>query len=255
MGRGMTESYSMTKVLAVAAAIVAATGLLVGTVAAQPAADRTITETSMGVAVVGSTQPELEDQLGPDYTLTPGSSFVDTEGVEVTLAGVSQFFAFHVAGDGPVLNFLVTENPEYQLASGVGPGTTIEDAAAIYGTATVTFNTESESREFVTFDAFAETRIMFQTIGPDGIEMAGTYAESTESFNESTDIKAGSIIERVWARCVGDECPTPTLPETGAAEAALPLVVVSAAMIIGGVMVALTSRRPAATGRDAETSE
>jgi len=204
------------------AAVMAATGLLVGTVVAQPGPDRTITETSMGLAVVGSTQSELEVELGSDYTVMPGWSFVDTEGVEVALAGATRFSAFHVAGDGPALNVLVTEvlvteNPEYQLANGVGPGTTIEDAVAIYGTATVAFSTES-----------------------------------AESFNESTDVETGSIIALVWMRCVGDECPTATLLETGAAEATLPLIVVSVAMIVGGVMVALTSRRPAAIGGDDE---
>ena len=45
-----------------------------------------------------------------------------------------------------------------------------------------------------------------KVVGPDGIEMAGNYPESSSSFNETTDIEDGATIQRIWISCLGDEC-------------------------------------------------
>lgn len=235
-------------------AVAAAFALSVAGASAQPANDRLITETTMGDAIVGSTASQLEAQLGPDYDVAPATTFVDTEGVEVTFDGVRQFLAFHVAGEGPELTFLATDNPEYQLANGIGPGTSIADAAAILGAPTVSFNTESESREFVTFADAGDTRIQFQVVGPDGSETAGEYAESGSSFNESTDIKEGATIQRIWVSCSADGCPTvgggDTLPETGSSDGTLPLVIVASAMLLGGAIIAASGHRSPTVAED-----
>lgn len=47
------------KMQALATSVAATTALLAGTVGAQPAPERTITETSIGVAIIGSTEAEL----------------------------------------------------------------------------------------------------------------------------------------------------------------------------------------------------
>ena len=169
--------------------------MLVGVAAAQPAPDREITATSMGPATLGNTETGLAVELGSSYTLTPGvTPFVDLEGAEVSQGGVTQFYALRSSGEGPELTVFITDNSEYQLASGIGPGATVDDAVAAYGAATVSFNTDNESREFAVFDRGPAGRVQFQVEGPTAGETAGNYDPVADGFNETTDIRPGSVV-------------------------------------------------------------
>ena len=126
---------------------------------------QTITAKGFGRAELCLTGSELREQF-PDLVFESYQGqgpLVDTEGVTVRdRDGKIAFFALAVVGDGPKLNVLVTDNPDYKTEAGVGPGTTIADATLHYGAARLSYNVNNESREFVAFQ-YGPEDILFRT--------------------------------------------------------------------------------------------
>ncbi len=127
--------------------------------------DFLITPQGIGPAKIGTTYGQIRQALGSAYTYSDVSPFmVDLAAVAVLREGVSGFFpgraiAFYLAypegttlGDGTVINLFITANPKYQTAQGTGPGTLLSEAVKDYGKALLSFNMDSESREFVKFE-------------------------------------------------------------------------------------------------------
>ena len=231
------------------ASVVAAFGLVLVAFASAAAAqvddDRLITADGAGDAVVGSTPAEMQAQLGPDFQLVDiGPFLVDIEGVEVQKDGTPQFFAGYVAGEGPDLDLLVITNSEYQTAEGVGPGTPIVDAEGIYGDATLSFNVNSESREFVRFENGPEGRILFRVDNSDG--MVGIYDDPDAEFAETTEYGEYGVIESIWVSCTTD-CPATELAYTGAGDTTALLALAGVALILAGLIVRRFSVAPTAT--------
>lgn len=172
--------------------------------ALQAADDRTISADGAGPAVLGLTADELGEVLGSDYDLGDEVRItVDFDGHVVTRDGEVQFRAAK-AGSGDELTLFIISNPTYQTAEGVGPTTTIAEAEAVYGPATLSWSPDDESREFVFFENGPAGRIAFRTPGIGGTNV-GIYPDG--EF-ETDEYEEGAAIASVWVSCiVGTDCP------------------------------------------------
>ena len=154
-----------------------------------------VSETGFGDATLCTTPEELQAAL-PDFVVgSPGDGpLVDSQGVEVTDAdGNIAFYALSAVGEDK-LNLFTTNNPTYQTAEGIGPGVLIETAAEQYGAPELSYNTESESREFVTFENGPAQAISFRTGSGDE---AGIY-ESQGGYQTTTEYKPEATIKSIW---------------------------------------------------------
>jgi len=172
--------------------------------AAAQSDDRTIRADGVGDAVLGLTAEELADSLGDNYAIgTEIRITVDFDGRVITSGGEVQFRAA-MTDNTDQLNLFIVSNPEYATVEGVGPTTTIADAEAVYGEATLSWNPDDEGREFVSFENGPEGRILFRTPGIGGNNV-GVYADG--EF-ETTDYEDDAVIAAVWVSCVsGTDCP------------------------------------------------
>ena len=165
-----------------------------------------ITPTMVASAEIGSTIDQLTEQLGSDYTVGDEVRItVDFSGHVVSRDGEVQFRAVKANEPGDELSLFIINNDDFATAEGVGPGTTIADAEAIYGEATLNWNADNEGREFVSFENQPEGRIQFRTPGIAGTNV-GEYADG--EF-ETNDYDPDGVIAAVWISCVpGTDCPT-----------------------------------------------
>jgi hypothetical protein len=157
-----------------------------------------ISRGGLGDAVGGLTAPELAALLGPVFEMRPTNTVLTgTEGVTFLLDGTVQFHALHLVHEGPALDLLVTENPGYRTAAGIGPGSTLDDAVAAYGSPRLSFSVLDDGREFVQFDGGPPANVVFRVVGPDG-DLAGDYPEPQQDFNQTEEVRPGSTIAAVW---------------------------------------------------------
>lgn len=190
--------------------------------AAQPPDELVITADGAGDATLGLTPDELAAALGPDYDLGDEVRItVDFDGRVVTRNGQVQFRAA-MTDTGDELTLFIISNPAYLTAEGVGATTTIADAEAAYGPATLSWNPDDEGREFVSFENGPRGRIAFRTPGIGGNNV-GIYADGEFETNDYED---GAAIAAVWVSCIpGTDCPAdraaaePTAAPEPAAEA------------------------------------
>jgi hypothetical protein len=140
---------------------------------------------------------------------------VDFDALAVTQSGKAQYYILYPAGSPPkdsdTIEALVTDNPNYRTAEGVGPGTPIQKAEAIYGDATLTYSTLNESREYVKFTKQPSEAISFRLgVGNDG-SLAGNYASASGELNKTKDYKKAAAIGLVEIYC-SQNCPPPAPP-------------------------------------------
>lgn len=123
---------------------------------------------------------------------------VDFDAIAVSQGGEEQFYILYPAqsslADADVIEALVTDNPKYRTAEGVGPGTLIQQAEAVYGDATLSYSTLNESREYVKFANLTSKAIAFRAKAPQGERFAGIYPPSqteskqTKNFHQTASI-------------------------------------------------------------------
>ena len=153
----------------------------------------------VGDVGAGLTEAELRTGLGSGYeVVSAGTVLADTVGFTVLKGGIVQFHALHRVGAGPELDLLVTDNPAYRTAEGIGPGTTIDEAVTVYGPATISYSSLGETRELVVFAAGPDDSIVFRAFGPSLGELAGVYGDASDGFAESTEYQPGSTIGQIW---------------------------------------------------------
>lgn len=167
-----------------------------------------ITGTGIGPARIGMTLGELGRAM-PDATFRVESPFmVDIDAVSVSLDGEVQFYILHLASDplrdADTIELLMTDNPAFRTPEGVGPGTPIERAEAIYGKASLNYHTANESREYV---AFAESPYPGMSFSSDqwrGTDFAGLYDGATDTGHgeqfETSRYREGATIGAVMVR-------------------------------------------------------
>lgn len=176
----------------------------------EPDESSLISKEGIATAKLGMTLAELKQRLGSDVEFTVKSPFiVDFDAIAVSQAGEIQYYILYLAGepftDTDVIQGLLTENPKYKTAEEVGPGTLIQQAEAVYGKATLSYNTENESREYARFEDQPAPNISFGT-GNVASETAGVYASPSNGYNETQNFKEGATIKTVLVVCLDENC-------------------------------------------------
>ncbi|MBF2073121.1 MAG: hypothetical protein IGS50_05065 [Synechococcales cyanobacterium C42_A2020_086] len=177
----------------------------------QPVAEEPIiSATGIGAAQLGMTLAELKQVLGSDVEYVVESPFiVDFDAISVRREGEVQYYILYLAGqsftDTDVIQGLLTSNPKFRTAANVGPGTTIAEAAERYGSATLSYNTQNESREYVRFANQPAANLSFST-GSGGDSLAGIYASPTAEYNETQQFHADAVIQSVLVVCLTEDC-------------------------------------------------
>ncbi|MEB3226089.1 MAG: DUF1176 domain-containing protein [Synechococcus sp.] len=177
-----------------------------------PAKDYLITADSVGPARLGMTFQEFQAQLPESATLEAVPLGVDLpQGWRVNLYGAEQFIvAFDDAENGEnfpsnqaKLTWIMVKNPSYRTTAGVGPGTPLPEAIAQYGPATLSYNQEAESREFIQFEnslftSDRNTQIFFRSNQWTISDYAGIYPDSQMSYHTTTDYADHAAIGAIW---------------------------------------------------------
>lgn len=182
--------------------VVLACLLLLPTTAFAQNADQIISADGVGDALLGSTVEELTAALGSGYDVSDEVRItVDFNGHVISRGGEVQFRAAKTEADERLTLFIIS-NREYQTAEGVGPTSLISAAEAVYGDATLNWNPDNESREFVSFANGPDGRIAFRTPGIGGTNV-GIYGQDQL---ETTEYDPDGSIAAIWVSCVQDDC-------------------------------------------------
>lgn len=174
----------------------------------------TISAEGIGPARVGMRLGELKKLLEGKAEFKVKSPFmVDFDAIAVSQSGIDQYYILYPAGtplsDADVIEALVTDNPNYRTAQGIGPGTPIKQAEAVYGDATLSYNLLDESREYVTFAKQPSKAIFFRAQAPSGQQFAGIYPSSKAELKNTKEFQKTAAIARVGVIC-GKNCPLPS---------------------------------------------
>jgi hypothetical protein len=138
---------------------------------------------------------------------------VDYDAIAVIQSGKEQYYILYPAllplADTDIIEALVTDNPNYRTAQGVGPGTPIKQAEAVYGDATLSYNTLNESREYVKFAKQPSKAIAFRIKASQGQQFAGNYPSSKTELKQTKEFKTTASIGLVEVYC-RQNCPLPS---------------------------------------------
>lgn len=164
--------------------------------------DRLISAEGIGLAQLGMTYGAFKQQLGEAITFQVRSPFiVDFDAIAVVLDGQDLFYILYPASttltDVDTLESLVTENPSFRTAAGVGPGVLLQQGIQAYGAPSFSYSLANESREFVKFANQPSPRIGFSPVAP-CYQFAGIYSEPVQEFNQTNAYQANTSLCRVW---------------------------------------------------------
>lgn len=156
-----------------------------------------ITATSVGGVDIGTTIDELrtsldEYQISDDIRLT-----ADLRGHLVSRDGRVAFRAAQVVTRSPQIELFIVSGEMFRTAEGVGPGTSISDAAKQYGKATFMLDRNNSGREFVVFADQPDGPIAFRTYGIAGAYVGEYSGDSSTTSNYQDD----AAIASVWIGC------------------------------------------------------
>lgn len=178
---------------------------------AQTEADSTlISPEGIGVAKLGMTLGELKQAMGSDAEFTERSPFmVDFDAIAVSQDGEVQFYILQLVGqsltDDDIIQGLQTDNAAFQTIAGVGPGTPLAEAESEYGSATLSYHTQNESREYVRFEDQPASNMAFST-GNAAQSAAGIYNSTEGEYHETQTYQEGATIQSVLVICTTDSC-------------------------------------------------
>lgn len=153
--------------------------------ASDPAAELAITSDGVGRARRGMSLGELRSVLPPSHVVgAPDDAFmVDIVAIPVTTAGDTLYRLIFPAGepisDAAFPHLVMTMHLRARTEDGVGPGTTLSDAAQIYGEPTLSYSIYDESREYAEFPRQPE-HITFRVQPAVDAMFAGNYTTSDE---------------------------------------------------------------------------
>jgi hypothetical protein len=141
-------------------------------------------------ARAGMTIGDLRAALPADAHLGELTPFmVDIDAMPVVRAADTLYHvlipAGEPSGDAAAINIVATTNAAFRTAEGVGPGSTLGEAAAAYGAATLSFNVNDESREYATFARLPESIRLRVRPASDATAYAGVYDTQGE-HNETS---------------------------------------------------------------------
>jgi hypothetical protein len=169
-----------------------------------PPLNPVIRSDGIGAARIGMRIADLRRSLPDGVTLGESTSFmVDIDALPVVQGSDTLYYVLSMAGDEPsdnaMIELLATTHTAFRTGQGVGPGTTLGEAASIYGQPTLRYNINDESREYVHFPALSSS-IMIRAGGPQGPSMAGEYDPVEAEVFETTRYNPSA---QIWMVMVG----------------------------------------------------
>ncbi|WP_084639654.1 hypothetical protein [Geitlerinema sp. PCC 9228] len=175
-----------------------------------------ISTRGIGVAKLGMTLGELKQIMGPSAKFRVVPDFQgDFDAIAVLQAGNLQFYILYLSGNSFTnrdrIQFLMTDNPRYQTAEGVGPQTLLRHAVSKYGEATLSYTLNGESRESVVFSEYQKPEILFTPATPDH-QLAGIYPNAPKevasrlNFYETNEFHRNAYIQSVLVSCADPQC-------------------------------------------------
>ncbi|HBK66914.1 MAG TPA: hypothetical protein DD000_26355, partial [Cyanobacteria bacterium UBA11166] len=139
-----------------------------------------ISSNGIGNAKVGMSLGQLKQILKGKAEFKVQSPFiVDFDAIAILQNGKPQYYILYPAGspmrDANIIEALVTDNPDYQTAEGIAPGTPLKKAAAVYGNPDLSYSLANESREYVKFAKQPSKHIAFRLGSANDGNLAGIY--------------------------------------------------------------------------------
>ena len=117
--------------------------------------DFLVTDMGIGKAQIGMTYGRLKAVLGKRVGFRDVDLGIGMKAKGVFVKGIIQYYilypSFKYLEPTDVISVLATNNPRYKTADGIGPGTLIKDAVAIYGPATLTYQQTNSREELIHF--------------------------------------------------------------------------------------------------------
>ncbi len=193
--------------------------LTVTTAVAAPKAHELITMDGIGPAKIGMSVKELKQKLGKGYTLKKDENFmVDIEAIHVMKGDEVLYTLLFVVGEPQdAITWMVTSNPKFKLAEGVGPGSPLMAAENAYGKPYLSFSNYDEQREWVRFQN-ANTKFPFNLAlrcklpGDDYAGQVGQYPnyeknlEAGKEFFETINYDPNAVVDSVWVSMMEEGC-------------------------------------------------
>jgi hypothetical protein len=169
-----------------------------------------ISAEGIGEAKLGIKLGDLKETLGPEAEFTEEPEFMpDFDAIAIRKDGDVYYYVLYLADDvftdDDVIQGLVTTNPQFLTAEEIGPGSTIQEAEAVYGDTTLSYHVMNESREYVRFDRHPARNISFNT-GKATQSLAGIYTTPGGDYNETSQFKDDATIQSVLVVCLGEDC-------------------------------------------------
>ena len=174
--------------------------------ARSPSENQLITNQSVGTAKLGMTLGQLKQDLGEGGTFEPTPLGVDGgEGIKVSQYGNVQYllgFAKTPITNNSQITMITVENPNYRTIAGVGVGTPLKEAIAAYGQATLAYNVNNESREYIKFarGLGADTGVLIRSNQWTLTPFAGIYPDTDSEFNETQKYQDHAAIASITIR-------------------------------------------------------
>jgi len=160
-----------------------------------------ITPNGVAGVDIGDTVEDLRSTLDSYQVSDEIRLTVDLRGHTVSQDGRVVFRAAQVVPDSPQIELFIISADSYRTAAGVGPGTTIADAAKEYGRATFMLDRSNSGREFVVFADQPEGQIAFRTFG-----IAGAYVgQYSGDDTTTTRYQEDAAIASVWIGCTSSK--------------------------------------------------
>lgn len=164
--------------------------------------DLLISEEGIGLAQLGIKLEELKEILGTSANFEVVSPFmVDLDAIAVSQSGEIQYYIVYPAytkfNDSDKIELLLTTNPKYVTSEGVGVGMSLQEVANIYGAATISYNTQNESREMVSFANYNPSNIILTPTTPSQ-SFAGIYPSSSGEYHETTEFNDSATIQSIF---------------------------------------------------------
>lgn len=172
-----------------------------------------ISATGIGPAQLGMRLGDLKAALGSETEFEVKSPFiVDFDAIAVRQGDEVLFYILSLPDapltDADPIEGLYTDNPKFRTDAGVGPGTPIAEAEQAYGAATLSYNTQNESREYARFQQQPSANISFAT-GNGNENTAGIYPSPIQDYNETQDYRDDAKIQSVLVVCLTEGCSPP----------------------------------------------
>jgi hypothetical protein len=176
--------------------------------------------TGIGEARAGMTIGELRAALPAGTTLGPAAPFlVDISALPVVRGADTLYRVLVVAGepsdDGAPVSTVATRNPSFRTAEGIGPGSTLAEAAAAYGAPALSYSTDDESREYASFAGYPHPEIHFRVdAGPGASGLAGRYS-TRGAYNTTREYDPAARISLVMVDLRGEASRSAEAPWSG----------------------------------------